>query len=413
MKVRTSHVITALIVGAGIVVALAVLRSPRPNPSKVKLDSTDKFLSQVQDIRERGGGSSIKEGQVLSIDKKVSDKPALEFEQLDVDMGVVPNDKPTVKRVSVKNVSGNPVDIMEVRTSCHCTEGKFDYVAVLADGREVATIPPGGDMGLVITVYPDRIHGFYAKKQLTIATNDPVMQQYLIDVTTRVDPELKVEPDIFDFGTVQRGTPAEIRGFVRQLTDTPVTISKVQVPNIAEGDPKKGKSITPPVTIEVVRRPESEWASPGKTEWDIIAKLEPDAPLGEYAPVYWLVTDLKRVAEIEGKIYVKVVSFFDVSPASLGARNVVTPGQAKVATATVSSAEPIAVSDITVSGNDLGVEVVPGASPNAAEIVLSVKPDATAGLKNETVEFTVKSGDKTSKHSMRAFVSVQASAPAA
>lgn len=412
MKVRSSHVITAIIVVAGIIVALAVLRSPRPDPSKVKLDSTDKFLSQVQDIRERGGGSSIKVGQVLSIDKKISDKPALEFEQTDVDMGIVPNDRTTQKRITVKNVSENPIDIIEVRTSCHCTEGKFDRTAVLADGRQISTIAPGDEMGLLITVYPERIHGFYAKKQLTIATNDPVMQQYLVDVTTHVDPELKVEPAVIDFGTVQRGTPKEVRGIVRQLTDTPVTISNVQIPNLPDGDPRRGNSITPPVTVEVVKRPESEWETPGRTEWDLIAKLDTDAPLGEFTPVYWLITDLKRVAEIEGKIYANIVTFFEVSPASLGARNVVTPGESKIATATVTSNEPIIVSDAKITGSDLTVEIVPGASPNQADIVLSVKPEATGGLKNETVEFTVKSGEKIGTQSMRAFVSVQAPAAA-
>ncbi len=417
MKVKSSQVITAVIVLAGIVVALAVLRSPRPDPSKVKLGSTDTFLSQVNDIRERGGGSPIKVGQVLSIEKNFSDKPSLELELSEVDMGLIPNDRPSQKRLSVKNVGENPVDILEVRTSCYCTEGKFDQMSVTSDGREVSTIAPGAEMGLMITVHPDRIHGFYANKELTITTNDPVTQQYFIDVISHVTPELAIEPEAIEFGTVQRGTPAEVHAIIRQATDIPVNISNVQIPDIPVGDPRKKETVRPPVTMELTKRPESEWKTPGRTEWDLVARIASDAQVGDFVTPYFLLTDIKRIdtniEKIEGKITASVVTFFEVTPPSLGVRNVVSPGHAKIAIATVTSSEPITVSDATVSGTDLSVEVKPGTSPTQAEIILNVKPEATGGLKNETVTFTVTSGNNKTKHSMRAFVSIQAPAPAA
>ena len=414
MKIRSSQVIVAIIVIAGLVVALAVLRSPRPDPKKVALDSTDKFLSQVNDIRERGGGSSVKTGQVLSIEKKMPDKPSLQLETEEVDMGLVPSDRPSQKRIAVKNIGENPVDIIEVRTSCYCTEGKFEQTAVTADGRQVSTIAPGAEMGLMITVHPDRIHGFYANKELTITTNDPVTQQYFVDVITHVNPELSIEPQAIDFGTVQRGTPAEVRCLIRQASDTPVNISNVQIPGIPTGDPRKGATVQAPVTMELIKRPESEWQTPGRVEWDLVARIAADAPVGDFTSAYWLLTDIKRIdtniEKIEGKITASVVTFFDVVPASLGARNVVSPGQAGVAAATITSSNPITISDLTISGNDLSVEAKPGPSPTQAEIVLNVKPEATGGLKNETVTFTVTSGGNTAKHSMRAFVSIQAQA---
>lgn len=417
MKVRSSHVIAAVIALGGVIVALSILRSPRPDPTKVALDSTDKFLSQVNDIRERGGGSSVKDGQVLSVEKNIPDKPSLQFEFEEVDMGVIPNDRPSQKKISVKNVSENPVDILEVRTSCYCTEGKFEQTAVTADGRQISTIAPGAEMGFNITVHPDRIHGFYANKELTITTNDPVVQQYFVDVVTHVDPELSIEPQVIDFGTVQRGAPAEVHALIRQATDTPVNISSVQVPDIPIGDPRKNATVRSPVTVELIKRPESEWKTPGRVEWDLVARMDSDSPVGEFVSAYWLLTDIKRmdtvIERIEGKMTAKVVTFFDVSPASLGVRNVVTAGQAQVASAKVTSGNPVTVTDLTVSGNDLSVEVKPGSSPTEAEIILNVKPEATGGLKNETVTFTVTSGEHTAKHSMRAFVSVQtAAAPA-
>lgn len=417
MKVKSSQAIAALLVIAGIVVALAVLRSPRPDPKRVALDSTDKFLSQVNDIRERGGGSSVKDGQVLSIDQKMPDKPSLKFEFEQVEMGTIPNDRPSQKRISVKNIGENPVDILDVKTSCYCTEAKFERTAVTADGRQISTIAAGGELGLNITVHPDRIHGFYANKELTITTNDPAMQQYFVDVISHVDPELSIEPQVIDFGTVQRGTPAEIRALIRQATDTPVNISRVQVPDIPVGDPRKEATVRSPVLVELTKRPESEWKTPGRVEWDLVARISPDSPVGEFVSAYWLITDIKRIdtniERIEGKMTANVVTFFDVSPASLGVRSVVAPGQAQVATAKVTSSNPITITDLTVSGNELSVEAKPGSSPTEAEIILSVKPEATGGLKNETVTFTVTSEGHSAKHTMRAFVSIQtAAAPA-
>ncbi len=413
MKLRSSHFVVGILVVSCVIVTLAVLRSSRQGPDLANLDGTDKFLSQVKEIREQGGGSGAKDGQLPSADIKVVKTAQLEFAEKTVEMGIIPHDRKTEKRLSVKNVGEIPVDVLDIRTSCACTLGKFERSSVRSDGREITTIRPGEEIGLMITVDPTIIHGFFAHKQITITTNDPGTQQFVIDVISHVDPELSMEPETINFGEVQRGTSAEVHVVVRQLIDEPIAIGSVKLPNVAKGDPKKKESAAPAVDIELIKRPETEWKTPGHAEWDVIARLSPDAPPGELNAVFWLVTDLKRVTEIEGKIYANVISFFSVAPDSLGARNVAVPGQSRIAQATISSSEPIAVSDATVSGSDLGVELVPQDTGKDVDIYLNVLPGATPGLKNEVVELTVKSGDKAVKHTMRAYVSVQSTAPAA
>ncbi|MCL4691176.1 MAG: hypothetical protein KJ060_01490, partial [Candidatus Hydrogenedentes bacterium] len=101
-----------------------------------------------------------------------------------------------------------------------------------------------------------------------------------------------------------------------------------------------------------------------------------------------------------------VESFFSVTPTMLSVRNAVDPGSSQIATAVVSSETAFSLDDVEVTGEAFSVAVRDGDKPNTKFLDLGVRPDAGPGLKNESVSFTVRSGDKAVKHTMRAFASV-------
>lgn len=413
MKIRSSHLVTGILVVLGVLVVAAIWRGRSLETKPMGGNATDAFLSQVKDIREKGQGSSVREGLVQSADIAMTKRAQLELVEKVVNLGTIPRTGKSEKRVPLRNKGEVPLEISEVRTSCGCTQGYFERTAVRADGKKVTTINPGEQMDLIVSVDPALIHGFYSHKALTLFSNDPVTPHQVLEVIAEVDPEFTIEPDPINFGTVQRGVPAEVRARIRQVIDEPLEISSVQMRDTPSGNAKRAGMKEPFINLELIKLPEAEWKTPGHGEWDLVVRLSPNAPAGDIFDVLWMVTNLERVKEVEVEIHGKVESFFDVDPPNFGVRNVASPGQENVAEATVMSESPIEVSDLSVTGGDLSVEAVPRPVPNQVDIFLSVLPDAKPGLKNEVVSFTVKSGDKVGKHTMRAYVSIQAKPPAA
>lgn len=412
MKVHSSHLVVGVLAVIGVFFVLAFVRPSGGGDDNKTLSETDKFLSQVDRIRESGGGSTAKDGVVPRADVDISQHEPLEFSENPVEMGTIARDKLAEKRVTVKNPSGIPIDVLDISTSCVCTLGRFERSAVRSDGRRVTTIAPGDEEVLLVTVDPKKVHGFYSTKTLSLTTTDPVVSVYGLDVTAHVDPEFAMEPNSLDFGIVQAGEPAEVRAHITQLIDEPFDIRSVQLPlpSAEKGAPPPKQ---PPVALELVKTPESQWKTPGRAEWDVIARLLPTADTGVLDLSAWFMTNSTRVEDIGFKVVGKVVSFFDVTPPSLGARDVVTPGRTRVAKATINAVAPITVSDPVVTGDDLTLEVVPQPdNPKNVDLYINVSPEATPGLKNETLTFTISGGDKSVQHTMRAFVSIASAPPA-
>ena len=417
MKIRSSHLAFGIIAVIVAIFVFALTRSSKsPQPSPIQ-SNTDSFLSQVHRIREAGGGSKIKDGLVPSTDVDISGRRVLKFSESPVEMGTIANDRIAEKQIIVENPGELPIEVLEIRTSCHCTEGKFELAALGADGRRVTTIGPHRQSTLIVSVDPARVPGFSSHKELTLVTNDPVNSEYTLEVISQVDPEFSMDPEVLDFGTIQRGTQAEIRAVVRQLTDKPLDIIEVKQNKAPDKSKQQTLMNESPVEVELVRRPENQWKSPGHVEWDVLARLSPTSPPGKLHEQFWLFTNLKRSPEFEFNypFWVDgiVEAFYVVNTASIGARSVATPGQSRVAEATVSAGVPITVTDVNVTGEDLIVEVAPQSEPNNVDIFLSVSPDAKPGLKNEVVSFTVSDGERPNQHTMRAYVSVQSQAPPA
>jgi len=208
--------------------------------------------------------------------------PEIALDSTHVDLGVIPNEGETRKEVPVYNRGGSTLVITDVRTSCSmCTVGYFE--------GDTNKITPGASSMLKIVVSPKGIHGFYSQKTLTLMCNDPRSPQMEVTVEARVEPEYVVEPEGFDFGTVDKGTAPRVSVVLRSLTETPVTVLSVTL-SPEEKTPKDGDPIA--FTIEPVEP--SSRKEPERMEYRITAALTPDMRAGTFETPVFLHTDLKR-----------------------------------------------------------------------------------------------------------------------
>lgn len=200
-----------------------------------------------------------------------------------VDMGLIPNDRPSTKTLTITNKGLQPLKISDVQTNCACTIGK------MADTTPIA---PGKNGELVITVNPNRIFGFHSLKTLTIFSNDPDRPTVPVEVEARVEPEFVLEPENFDFGVVEKGVPSvsEIRLTTRQESPLLVKSLTLYQPGTEEG----ATADLPPVKLEILPVPVGEWKTADRAEHILQASLPADMPSGPFNTPVYVATDTPR-----------------------------------------------------------------------------------------------------------------------
>ncbi len=412
MKVRSSHIVVAILLLIGLLVAFAVLQEMRAN--KPVSERTDDFLQEVERIRQTGGGSKETAGILATKEIDIADSPKIEFEVPVVDMGTIARDKVATRKLAVRNVGKMPLEVYDIQTSCPCTHGDFAEAVRRADGKSVTTIPPNEKRDMIITVDPALIYGFEAEKTLSVASNDPAKALSIIEVVTKVDPEFEMVPPLLEFGGVPVGQPGEARAIIRQLMSDPLDITSVQLINpTGNAAGSTAGKMANFISMELARLPESAWKTPGRTEWELIARIAPEAPPGPIDEMFFINSTAPRIPKINGHIRGIVQRFYTVTPTNLSAREPVVPGQSNVARSVVSAQRDISITDLSITGDDLVVEAIQSENKVSAEIRLGVKPTAKPGLKTEDVYFRITETAGAIPHRMRAMVSVEAGTPAA
>lgn len=225
---------------------------------------------------------AFKEGLVPPMQDSMDDAPKIELETLELNLGVIPNDRETQTAVRVYNHGGTPLEIKDVISSCSlCTAGYFN-----AGDRQ---IPPGQSVEMQVVVKPAGIPGFHTVKTLSLVTNDPRDTLVQIKVEATIDPEFVLVPEEFEFGDVAQGTSVEAIVVLKTRGEKPV-----HVLNAAVNATEEGPDILRKLQLSVEAVPESDWESAGKPEYRIRATLAPDMPLGNFLIPVFIHTDLER-----------------------------------------------------------------------------------------------------------------------
>jgi hypothetical protein len=407
MRLRSTYIIVSVIGLIGVFFAVAWFRTSGTTGASA---DPKEFLEEARALRESGRGSTVSDGLLHADGSDAVGIAKLELETDHLEIDEIDNAKPTISTIAVYNRGNAPLRIKTIRTSCACTQGELPTNSTDNDGRPVSVIPPGGQLPMTVTIDPFRIPGFSSTKILTLMSNDPVSPSVEVPVTVTVRPELTLEPENLDLGTIQNGEPAEARIILRQADVPDLDVTGLRPGRNATRntgpDQKKAASGDVQYELELVERPQSEWKSSDRKEWEIVVRLAPNLPVGAFYDSFHILTNTKRIDTLPYKLSANVESFFSVTPTMLSVRNAVEPGASQIATAVVSSESDFVLDDLEVTGEAFSVAVREGDKPNTKFIDLGVRSDAGPGLKNESVSFTVRSGEKHVKHTLRAFASV-------
>ncbi len=297
--------------------------------------------------------------------------PILDIGMDRFDAGLVPNDKATVKTIPVKNTGRKKLVIRQITTTCACTTGKITPMEIM----------PGGTATMEITIEPDRVAGFYSAKQLTILSNAPATPMKELLVVASIDPEFEVDPEMIEFGEVEKGARVQRQVVLRQIGDEPIELLGL------ESMDKKDKTLSP----SFVKLPESEWRTPGKPEYLITVALEPFAPLGKHTKSLVIETTCKRVPRLRLLCEADITGFYEMEQQEMA----FTWNRAKIheepaGTLIVAADRPIEIVDARVSDEMFVVKTVPGPRPNTMAIELYIQGVPEVGRVDDELTFAVK-----------------------
>jgi len=213
-----------------------------------------------------------------------------------LDLGTVPNDKETTRKLKVFNKGKTILSLKDIRTTCACTIGTIPI------GQ--ASIPPNGEGYIVISFYPGKVAGFFSEKTLTIFSNDFKNPITDLKVIAKIDPEFICEPESIDFGIFEKGSNIERKIHITQKSmKKPLEINKVyemNLPNdIVEND----------LTV-VLKKIKSE----EPVEYILSIKAEENISPGEFTRELFLSTNIDRFPEVPIRIKGTVTALYKINP---------------------------------------------------------------------------------------------------
>ena len=323
-----------------------------------KYESTDEFLNELPTEKQAGDSEA---GSLPPIGDPIDEAARLRVETNEFDMGTIKHDELGHGRLNIYNDGEMPLKISKIDTTCACTQGHI--------APENAVIEAGGSSWIDIVVDPRRIPGFHTRKVLSIYSTDMTQSVVTVEVSSKVDPEFDIGPEIIEVGDIPKGERFEKHIRFRQLIDKPVNILQLKpygLPVLEIGDPD--------IVAEVRDVPENEWNTPGHIERDLVISFEPDMPAGAFSRKILLETDIRGGSNRMPLTFTgTIIAPYDVSPplpdcAELG------PGELPgtyVARFKFTSATPISIGTIATSDDSVTAAVVPGDSPTEAIVELS------------------------------------------
>ncbi|HOZ47763.1 MAG TPA: DUF1573 domain-containing protein [Candidatus Hydrogenedentes bacterium] len=338
-------------------------------PGHRATESEEEFIQKVRQIQSSAPESELP-GQLPPQGTDASLVPRIELEPVELSVGPLSNETKSTFDVAVHNRGRAILQITSVQTNCACTQGAME-------NKEV---PPGQSGLLSIVIDPFRIFGFVADKELTIYTNDPKNGAVRLPVHCTIEPEFGLEPESLEFGFVEKGESKALVLVVRQLTDQPVEVTDVTAVG-ADGI----------LDLSLVKRPETEWAAPGKPEFAITAALAADLPPGEYQDAVKIGLKCKRMPHTLVRAHATLNSFYSVSPKKLILSRHVAEEYAQ---ATIVAQKAFTIVQVVAGDPHLDFTVETGQAENTAILRPTVRPDTPVGDYATDVRFVIEAGDQ-------------------
>ncbi|NQT39527.1 MAG: DUF1573 domain-containing protein, partial [Planctomycetes bacterium] len=236
------------------------------------------------------------------------------FESTEHDFGAVARGAKAQFEFVITNPYVEEVHIASVRSSCGCTLVSvenpaiktFEKTAVLARINSNKFL---GQRGATVTVTFDK--PFYAEVQL--------------QVKTYIRSDVVFYPDSVQFGTLEQGDSAD-----RKISVTYAGRGDWQILDVTSANPY--------LSAEVVETHRSR----GRVSYELIARLDPDAPAGYLQDHLVLLTNDRRLTQVPITVEGRLEAGITVSPSSLF-MGVVEPGRQVTRQLVVQSSKPFRI----------------------------------------------------------------------
>lgn len=247
------------------------------------------------------------------------------LEKNSIDFGTVARGADTVYRLKIRNIYKEDVQILGTRTSCGCSKAELS-TRLLKSGEE-------GYVEIRMDTYKfmrEKTSNVFVT--FSIANIGTIEAQIPLRVFIRTDVVLT--PGSISFGGIEAGAGKEARVAVAYAGRPDWTITGIS-------------STNPYVTATAVETSRSN----GAVNYELVAKVSPDAPIGPFGGQLSLVTNDGANSAVPVPFNGAVESEFVVTPAltSLGS---LTPGTVKNLQVVIRSKKPFSVEKIECEAAD-------------------------------------------------------------
>lgn len=240
-----------------------------------------------------------------------------------IDYGVVATGAETLRVITIRNTTGAPVHISSVSTACKCAEAGQPSKSLLQPGEE-ATL----DIRLNTRQF--------SKKRDTSATiffDSPQYASVLIPITAYIRTDVVFDPGIVRFGTVDYGAGAELNVKVAYAGRTEWQISDIRIAN---------KYLT-------VTRVEKKRGN-GLVDYDLVVKLDKDAPPQRIRELITLVTDDAANPYVPLMVEGTIVPDIAVTPEVVKLQKAMAPGESTDIQIVIKGKRPFIIEKIDCAG---------------------------------------------------------------
>jgi len=256
------------------------------------------------------------------------------------------------------------VHVSNVRSSCGCT-------SVRVENPSLKTY----EKSAIVATFNTKSFQGSRRATLTVTFDKPFYAEVQLQVTGVIRTDVVLDPGSVQLGTLEQGTPAECKVAVNYAGRSDWKIVEVRSPN-------------PHLRGEVVERSRSG----GQVGYELVVRLDNDAPLGYLGDYLLLVTNdyqpLQIPVAVEGRISASVT----VSPASLFL-GVVAPGQTVTKQLVVKAAKPFRIVSIACDDKSFSFETAGADVPKTLHLVpVTFTAGENAGKVSNTIRIETDMG---------------------
>lgn len=283
------------------------------------------------------------------------DEPTFNF-------GRVWEDTPITHTFSLVNMGGSPLAVLDVHTTCGCTTvGKWDKA-----------IAPGATWHLEVKVRTSGPSGKFSKAVI-VQTNDPAQPVIRFSVEGEIRQRFDTKPTrSISFGMTDRVKPSRRSITITNNLEQPAVLS----------DPTVDNKLLKAQLQEVER---------GR-KYELTVETVPPLPDGPVRGKVTVRTDVKEQPELVINVYGNVQPRVTLQPTMLLVPQPLTLEFRRRITLKVRDAEPIQITDVKPSSDDIHVETEPAAENDGHDIWVTLAPGTVLPPTGRTI--TISTSDQ-------------------